>query len=89
MEMLKVRCFMSTGFPFTFGRLPGHPKIPAQAGEVEMHPLAEKYLRQDPRVIFCDTQKAAPPATPKQDEKPVGGNSESKQCKTRIKKKAK
>ncbi len=78
-EMVKVRCHMNTGFKMSFGRLPGCPTVPAAHGEVEMHPMALKYLRQDPRVVFDAPPKTTAAPEPKPTPPPAAsGNSEDK-----------
>ncbi|HEU02889.1 hypothetical protein LCGC14_0605480 [marine sediment metagenome] len=48
-----VICYMRNGHPLDYGRLPGCPRVPATPEEIEVHPVALKSLRQDPRIVFC------------------------------------
>ncbi len=58
-ETETVICYMRNGHPLDYGRLPGCPKIPASPAEVELHSVALKSLRQDPRIIFITADELA------------------------------
>ena len=47
-----VICYMRNGHPLDYGRLPGCPRVPGTPEEIEVHPVALKSLRQDPRIVF-------------------------------------
>ncbi len=49
---VKVICYMRNGFELHYGRLPLCPRIPPTPEEIELHPVALKSLRQDPRICF-------------------------------------
>ena len=51
-ETEKVICYMRNGHPLDYGRLPGCPRVPGTPEEIEVHPVALKSLRQDPRILF-------------------------------------
>lgn len=58
-ETEKVICYMRNGYPLDYGRLPGCPRVPGAPEEIEVHPVALKSLRQDPRVLFVTADELA------------------------------
>lgn len=58
-ESEKVICYMRNGHPLDYGRLPGCPRVPGTPEEIEVHPVALKSLRQDPRVLFVTADELA------------------------------
>ena len=58
-ETERVICYMRNGFELHYGRLPGCPRIPPTPEEIELHPVALKSLRQDPRICFITAGELA------------------------------
>lgn len=54
-----VICYMRNGHPLDYGRLPGCPRVPGAPEEIEVHPVALKSLRQDPRILFVTADELA------------------------------